>query len=102
MAAFESKAVASGTDDAIVLSASRFLRLIGFSIGESGTPAATASVKFYNGQAATGEVVIPICNLAATGFGTFWYGPDGIPCPDGLFLERVSGETEVVVYYGNV
>ena len=102
MAAFDSAAVASGTGDVQVLAASTFLRLIGFSVGESAASAATAEIKIHNGTDVNAEVVVPACNLAADGFGTFWYGPDGIPCEGGIFLNRVSGTTEVVIYYSNV
>ena len=102
MAAFDSVAIASGTGDVQAVAAGKFLRLIGFSVGEDAGTAAAAEIKIFNGTSTGGEVVVPACNLAADGFGTFWYGPDGIPCANGIYLNRVTGTTEVVIYYSNV
>ena len=94
--------VASGTSDVAAVSGVWQLRLVGFSIGESGDPAATAEVKIYNGADANGDLIVGPINLAADGFGMFGPGKEGIPCPDGIFVERVSGTATITLYIDRV
>jgi hypothetical protein len=94
--------LANSDADVAAVAANAFLRLKGFSVGESAAAASTAEVIIRHGATAAGDPVVAPCNLAANGFGTFWYGEEGIPCPEGIFVERVSGETTIVLYVDRV
>ena len=94
--------VASGTDDVQGLTASggdkdAFARLCGFSIAETAESAAVAEVILHHGTSSSGARIMAPINLAADGFGTFWY-PPGIPVPQGIYVNRVSGTSELVFY----
>ncbi len=88
---------ASGTGDGALVAPIAGLRLHGWSIREdAGTPAA-AEVEIHNGVDATGAVLGAI-TLAASGSQTV-FSVQGIACPGGIYLSRVTGTTVVVVYY---
>lgn len=94
--------VASGTGDVQAVSGTKYnLRLVGFSVAETAGTAATAEVVLRHGTAATDDPLVAPINLAADGFGTFWY-PPGIPCPNGIYVDRVSGTTTLVLYVDRV
>lgn len=90
--------VASGTGDVAPVSGTAYnRRLKGFSVAETAGTAAAAEVIIRHGDDdADPQLVAPI-NLEANGFGVFWFH-EGIPCPNGIFIDRVSGETTLVLY----
>lgn len=94
--AAQTTAAAAGTGDATIHVAATNLRLMGFTAFESaGTPAA-ANFLLRNGIADTGAVIAG-CGLPSSGFGSAWFGPDGISADAGIFLDRVAGNTTVTV-----
>jgi hypothetical protein len=75
-------------------------RLIGYAVRETtGTPGATAQVRFRSGTTVSGTPLGAGVTLAANESVREWFGPSGINVPTAVFLERVSGSTEVTVYY---
>jgi hypothetical protein len=87
---------AAGTGDAQITS-SGFSRLFGYSITETAAAVATAVIR--NGTSTSGAPLAYI-GLPASGAQTVWFGPQGIAAPLGIFLDRVTGTTQVVVYVG--
>lgn len=75
-------------------------RLYGWSIAENAGSPAVATVSIYRGAAATAANKIATIELAANGSDSEWFGPQGIYCRDGIFVEVVAGSVEVMVYYG--
>lgn len=84
-------AIASGVGD---VAASKGT-LVGYSIRESATIAAAAVVVLRHGTLATDPVIASI-SLAADGIATA--SLPGIECPNGIFVDRESGETTVSLY----
>lgn len=97
--AITSVVISSGTGDSEAAVAAAYnLKLCGFSISEDA--GSTAEVKIYDGATiAAGALAMAPINLAAKGFG-MWFAssPQGIPCHNGVTVERVSGTTTVVLY----
>lgn len=89
--------IATGTGDAEVVTtnADGYCKFLGFSAHETaGTPAAAAfQIEDQNGK------VLAVCELAANGSGSLWLGPQGVVANGGIQLNRLSGETHVVVYF---
>lgn len=73
------------------------LSFYGYSIRESATVAAVATVILRDGLDDTGKIVAVI-ELAANASTQAWHGPQGIRINKGLFVDRVAGETEGAVY----
>lgn len=91
-------AVASGTADVAAVAAADGRRLFGFSCRESdGTPAAAEFI-IRHGVADTAPAVIFV-NLAANGSQTEWFGFDGLPFQNGIFVDRISGTTEISLWH---
>ena len=85
--------VATGTADVQGYTGST--TLMGYSVRESaGTPAA-ATVVLRNGTS-TAAPAVAIVELAANGSETGVL--PALDCPDGVFVDRVAGETELVLY----
>lgn len=89
---------ASGTGDAAV-STSKPTRLYGWSVTESAGSPAIATAVLRNGTG-TGDPIVAIASVPASGKDFQWFGPNGITCTGGLFLDRTGGSTTVVVYVG--
>lgn len=89
--------VASGTGDAQGVEAADGLRLMGYSVRESAGSAAVADFNLRHGGA-NDDPLLVVGELAANGSDVRWFGPQGLACPDGVWVERVSGETELVLY----
>lgn len=87
----------AGIADAALVAATANLRLLGYTIRESAGSPAAAAVNLRNGDADT-DPLLAAETFAASGSEHRWFGPNGISCADGVFLERVSGNTTVVVY----
>ena len=96
--------VPSGTLDVAAVAAAYNLRLIGFSVAETASVAAAAEVIIRHGTTDADDAVVAPINLDPDGFGVFpTLGPgDGIPCPKGIFVDRVSGTTTLVLYVDRV
>jgi len=87
---------ASGTGDGVLVPAQVGLRLHGWSVREdAGTPAA-AEVELHNTDA-NGQMVGAITLAASASQSVFCH--QGINTPGGIYLNRVTGTTVVVVYY---
>ncbi len=89
---------ASGTADAEALVAATWnLVLTGVSVSEdAGT---TAEVQILNGATvAAGTAVTSIMNFNANGT-TNQSFPEGILCPNGLTVSKVTGTTTVTLFY---
>ena len=86
----------SNTTD-LAISTSKPSRLLGWTAVESaGTPAlATAVIR--DGADVNGAPIAYI-GLLASGGGSQWFGPQGIVCPNGIFLDRVTGTTTITVF----
>lgn len=90
--------VAAGTVGVQGIPAQTGLRLMGVSISEAaGTPAA-ASVQLNHGTSSAGGEIETI-SLSAGQSIQQWYGPDGIDVNLGVFANRLSGTTRLVLFY---
>lgn len=69
---------------------------MGFSVHETAAAVATAVIR--DGTSTSG-VPVAYISLAAAGGQTQWFGPQGIVCTNGIFLDRVTGTTEITVWY---
>ena len=90
--------LASGTGDVeAAVAAAWNLKLCGWSVSEDGNT--TAEVKIYDGATiAAGTLAVAPIHFAAYGFGMWGITNQGIPCPNGITVERVSGTTTIVLY----
>lgn len=86
-------AVATGTVD--VQGVSGGATLAGYSVRESATVAAAATVILRNGTTAT-DPIVALIELAANA--STAQSLPAIDCPGGVFVDRVAGETELVLY----
>lgn len=86
-------AVASGTGDVQAVTGS--CTLLGVCVRENAGAPAAAGVVLRDGTSAAGAVVVPV-KLAA---GATWFGPlPAIEFTTGIFVDRESGTSEVVLY----
>jgi hypothetical protein len=92
---FTTTVVAAATGDEAGVAANTTLRLMGYSIKE--TAGAVATLSLLNGASSGGTAVAHV-NLAAAGSIQQWFGPQGIPCPAGVWIERLTGTTAVILY----
>jgi hypothetical protein len=90
--------IVSGTGDAAAVAASIDLRLVGFSCRE--TAAATAEFIIRNGTSAS-DPPVAFVKLASGQSLTQWFGEVGLACHNGIYIDRVSGTTHIVVYTKN-
>jgi hypothetical protein len=93
------KTIASGTGDILALDPDPMLILWGFSHAETASSAATAEINIYHGKSSDGQMLTAPINFAADGYGYPSFFPQPISCPNGVYVERVSGETTVIIYY---
>jgi hypothetical protein len=89
--------VAKGSSGVAAVGAAYNQILAGFSVAETADSPAAAEVVLRHGSV-SGDEIVPPMNLAADGFGFFWMGEKGIQCPNGIYVDRVSGTTTVVLY----
>lgn len=74
-------------------------RLVGWSVRAVGNPVVVA---LRNGRDDQADVVAVI-DLPAGGTQTVWFGPGGVSCPEGLFIDRSgTGILEGAVWIGAV
>lgn len=93
----QATSVAANTTDVAVVAARDGLRLMGYTAREAAGTPAVASFDITNGDA-TDDPIIATESLIASGRAHAWFGPDGIPAPDGIFLSRLAGSVAMVVY----
>ena len=86
--------IAAASGDEAGIAATGRLRLMGVSVRE--TAAGVATLNIEHGIANSSPIMLPI-NLAAAGSLTLWFGPQGLPCAGGIWIERLTGTTQVVL-----
>ena len=91
-------AVAAGTADIQALVPGDALRLMGFSVAESASSAAAAEVVLRHGESSSAPLLTAPINLDANGIGFPRLPSNGIECQSGIFVDRVSGNTSLVLY----
>ena len=84
--------IAAGTGDEAGHAAAAGLRLMGYSVRE--TAGAVATLNIEHGTANSSPVMAAI-NLAAAGSAVQWFGPQGLNCASGVWIERLTGTTQV-------
>lgn len=84
--------VASGTADVLAVPSGV---LMGYSIRESATIAAAAVVVLKHGADASGA---PIATVSLVADGIAGATLPAVSCPNGIFVDRESGETTVSLY----
>jgi hypothetical protein len=85
----------ASTDEAIA-AAGAGTRLIGFSARET-TGTAGAVFNIRHGTSNAGTILVTV-SLTSGESAREWYGVDGIAAASGVWLERVTGTTQVVGY----
>lgn len=90
-----SKHVVTGTGD--VQGVSGKAVLVGWSVRESAAVEGVATVILRDGTAAT-DPAVGFIELAASKSETQWLA-QGVTCAGGVFVDRVAGETELVLFY---
>lgn len=84
--------IAAASGDEAGVAAGAGLRLMGVSVRE--TAAGVATLNIEHGTANSSPIMDAI-NLAAAGSITHWFGPQGLPCSGGIWIERLTGTTQV-------
>ena len=84
--------IAAATGDEAGIAATHGLRLMGYSVRE--TAAAVATLNIEHGTA-NSSPKMAVINLAASASDKHWFGPQGLPCEGGIWIERLTGTTEV-------
>ena len=87
----------SRTDDEALVPPMAGAVCMGFTCREAAATAAAAAFVLRRGRTPLG-VPIAYVNLAADESTRDWYGPNGIACDDGIYIDRESGTTEVAVF----
>ena len=88
--------VPSGTGGVAAVAAAAGLTLIGYAVLE--TADGNAGVKIHHGVDNTGPLLDVPQALAANQLARVWFGGSGPSCPNGIYVERTSGTTELVLY----
>jgi hypothetical protein len=91
--------LASGTGSAAAVAATPLLRLIGVSVIEAAGSPAAAAVSIQEGAGTDLTKEMAAVSLAAAGSSVVWLGEHGVPCPAGIWVNRLTGNTRVVVHY---
>lgn len=99
-AASSSTSTEARTTDQALVAAATGLKLMGFSVREQ-TDAAEASFNLRNGDDDADPLVF-VVNLLQNESRSEWFGPDGLDCADGIFLEVLSGTIDLVVHHKTV
>jgi hypothetical protein len=95
--------VASGTSDVQVIPPRNPSDLLGYvlwgySSSETAGTADVAEAVIRHGVSSSAPILVAPINFAADGHGYPTFFPFPLPVPDGLFLDRVSGDTTFVFY----
>ncbi len=93
--------VASGTTDAQGITGTWNKVLTGFSVAESAAPAAAAEVILRHGTTDAAAMLVAPINLDANGFGQYVLDPP-VVVSSGVYVDRVSGTTTLVLYTVNL
>ena len=80
------------------LDSHRNLVLWGFSAAESASSASTAECVIRHGNSTSAPPLFAPMNFAADGFCYPTFVPFPMQCPNGIFVERVSGVTTLILY----
>jgi hypothetical protein len=91
--------LASGTGSAAAVAPTPLLRLIGISVAESAGSPAAAAVSIQEGAGTDLTKELCALSLAASEAKTVWLGEHGVPCPGGIWVNRITGSTRVVIHY---
>lgn len=89
--------LAANTTDVAAVAATANLRLLGFSITETAGATAALSIQESTANDTTKEMFS--VSLSANGTFSLWLGEHGVPCPGGIWIERVTGTTRITVFY---
>lgn len=87
----------ASTGSYLVTTAGQYGTFLGFTAFNAA--GAAASFRIHDGTASS--LVAPLTCLqtvAASSGLSGWFGPQGLPCASGLYLERTGGTTEIVLY----
>lgn len=87
--------VASGTGDAQILPATANLRLLGFTSKED-TGSASAEFVLRHGTSASDPPLAHV-TLGSNESTRDWFGPGGMIASSGIYLDRISGTTEISI-----
>ena len=90
--------VVADTVDVQGVGAGESLKLMGFSVAETASTAAAAEVVLRHGTGSGDPLLVAPINLKADGFGNPWFGDKGVDCQNGIFVDRISGNTALVLY----
>lgn len=83
----------AGTTDEQGIAAAPGLRLMGYFIRE--TAAAAATLNLCHGTSNT--TIMCAENLASSASVSRWFGPQGLPAHNGVYIERLTGGSTQVV-----
>lgn len=89
-------ALAADVDAAVAAAAG--LRLVGWAARESAGAAAVATFRIVHGATVAGGTTVVPVELAANGFASAWYGPEGIAVPNGLSIDVIAGTVDVELF----
>lgn len=87
----------AATTDVVISAASPLLRLLGVSVVETAGAVATLSIQEGTSNNTANELIA--MSLLANESRFEWFPEFGIPCPGGLWLERITGTTRLVIYF---
>lgn len=90
-------AAASGTADVQIVAAATSLRLVGLTAKESAGSPASASFVLRHGTSTAGTPLVHV-NLGAGESVRDWFGPGGMVASSGVYLDRLTGTTDVTVH----
>lgn len=90
-------AVVADVDAAVA--AATGLRLVGFACKESAAAAAVATFNIVHGATAAGGTLVVPVELAANTSAGEWFGPEGIAVPNGISIDWVAGQIDLVLFY---
>ena len=79
--------------DQVIAGAKVFM---GIAAGDEG--AGAVRMHIYHGSSTAGDHIGGL-KLLAEGVDQFWYGPNGVACPNGIFIKVYSGSPMGSVFY---
>lgn len=97
MADLQRTTLAANTTDVAAVAATPNLRLLGISVIETASATASLSIQESASNDTTKELLA--ITLLANESRSEWFGEHGIPCPGGIWIERITGTTRVVIHY---
>ncbi len=94
---FTITAVTSGNTGTAAIAATPNMRLMGYCVSESSGTPALAVLTIRHGATNSDTVLAPITLLASTTL-PVWLGPQGIPVPSGVYVNRTTGNATISLY----